>query len=363
MDLTFRQNLAPEPLILGKDGNSIDLSRYNIGPKLASVVLQAATTLKAYDKINLAHNDMSQESLSEVVDVLVSPHSADTKELNLSGNLIFGKRGEVPEFSSKLVEYIASTTHLRSLVLAECLIGNGEIEELVKGLERNRSIVNLDLSRNSIDGRGADALGRMLESPIMIEKLNLAWNRIGRFGGIHGAERICDAITVTNALSWLDLSCNHLDDTCAKHLSSSLATDTTLKYLNIANNSIGSKGARQISLGLSLNKTLRFLVMDGNPVRLAGGIAIRRVLRDRDTDLPSLKLSLEHCLFDTSVRISFDPKDPNGTYTLDLSDPKEEKIALHLLNMASSLDDCDVYRPLTHVQNKMPTARSVICLR
>ena len=65
--------------------------------------LRAATTLRKIDKLNLADNGLSQQCLSEVVDVLVSPQSADMKELNLSGNSIFGDVGEVPLFCEKWV--------------------------------------------------------------------------------------------------------------------------------------------------------------------------------------------------------------------------------------------------------------------
>ena len=106
-----------------------------------------------------------------------------------------------PLSTIRLVDHLSTAKSLRFLSLAKCQIGTREVEALVTGLERNRSIVNLDLSNNLINGRGADAIGRLLESPVIIRKLNLAWNSIGKFGGSSGAERICAAISVTN--SWV----------------------------------------------------------------------------------------------------------------------------------------------------------------
>ena len=134
-----------------------------------------------------------------------------------------------------------------------------------------------------------------------------------------------------------------------------MAHDKTLKYLNISHNNIGPAGARELASGLAKNKTLRVLVLDGNPIEFPGGLAIRRLQRHRDEDWPKLDISLEDCLFDTSLRMSFDPQHPNGMYALDLRNSVEEKIALHLLFMASSLDDCDVYLPLTHVRTNEST--------
>lgn len=57
-------------------------------------------------------------------------------------------------------------------------IGNKGVALLAKALQENKSLVNLNLSRNEINDDGAEAIASMLKINYGVQNLGLHWNMI-----------------------------------------------------------------------------------------------------------------------------------------------------------------------------------------
>ena len=80
---------------------------------------------------------------------------------------------------------LSTSPMLKCLELFYCCVTGKETEILASGLEENKSLVELDLTGNFIDDRGARALGLMLAINTSLKRLNLSKNKpIGIEGSI-----------------------------------------------------------------------------------------------------------------------------------------------------------------------------------
>lgn len=109
--------------------------------------------------------------------------------------------------------------------------------------------------------------------------------------------KLCDCRSLarvlerTETLTYLDLSCNMLDDDKARMVASGLVDNISVTHLNLSHNKIADRGMRALSKILNEKSVIVALDMCDNHVHSEGGRAAGRALRQNNA-LLSLDLRL-----------------------------------------------------------------------
>ncbi len=194
-------------------------------------------------------------------------------------------------FVSRLTQIVATNSNLRVLILVGNCINKKMTCMLVKGLERNTSLVELNISSNEICDYGATSIFEALRHNIALEDVNVNYNNITDSGAvgifsavshmrlknlsiagnkIHNegmralAEMLAHNITLINVdASWNSVEIKLFDD-----LGNALKTNTRLSRLNVSwcCSSLDDRPADVTSLceALRVNKSLTELLSSGN---------------------------------------------------------------------------------------------------
>ena len=138
-------------------------------------------------------------------------------------------------------------THLK---ITNCQIGYEEAKALATALEKNTTLVSLDLDVNSIGDEGAKALATVLEKNTTLQILELYENNIGD----EGAKALATALEKNTTLVTLNPNFNSIGDEGAKALATALEKNTTIRGLNLYGNNIGKEGIDALTSVLEKNK-------------------------------------------------------------------------------------------------------------
>ncbi|CAF1037389.1 unnamed protein product [Adineta steineri] len=168
---------------------------------------------------------------------------------------------------------------LTILDLSHNQIGDAGISELSIGLKSNEILTTLDLSDNQIKNEGAQFLGAILELNTTLTTLNLSKNCIECQGVID----LSNALHLNHTLSSLNLSANQTKDEGAQYLSFMLQSNKTLATLNLSKNDIQNKGAYDLSFALQRNQALLSLNLSENQIGDQGGEDLCTALKLNET--------------------------------------------------------------------------------
>ena len=149
---------------------------------------------------------------------------------------------------------------LKELDLSRNEIDNADLRELDLALQNNTSLTSLNLRSNQIDDLGARILANVLQKNKSLLKLDLGVNDIGN----KGVRAICLTLKENSTLEWLNLMNNEVDNSGAKELSIMLKKNGTLLYLDLSFNLIGYDGVVKIALALRENVAIIDLKLSGN---------------------------------------------------------------------------------------------------
>ena len=205
-----------------------------------------------------------------------------------------------------------NTTRLRTLNVSVCSISDEGVESLAIALAVNRSLQELDISRNQIGDNGIAHIATALQTnTTTMTTLNISNCSISD----EGAESLARALAVNRSIQELDIRSNEIGDNGIAHIATALQTNTTtmttlnisncsisdvgaeslasfvnisLQYLNICNNEIGDNGIANIATALQTNTTMRTLnisncsISDEGAESLARALAVNRSLQELD---------------------------------------------------------------------------------
>ena len=202
------------------------------------------------------------------------------KELDLFWNGIGG------EGACELAKMLQANTALKELNLSENEIGDKGACELAKMLQANTALKELNLSSNGIGGEGACELAKMLQANTALKELNLSENEIGD----KGACELAKMLQANTALKELNLSENEIGDKGACELAKMLQANTALKELNLSQNGIGDEGACELAKMLQANTALKELNLSRNEIGDEGACELAKMLQ-ANTALKELNLS------------------------------------------------------------------------
>lgn len=188
---------------------------------------------------------------------------------------------------------------LVNFVLVANAIGDEGTIHLCEAMKRygGRSQTTLNLYRNSITHRGAEAVGRLLEDNATLMEVNLAGNSIG----LKGIQAIKNAlVSSSNSLRFLNVSDNLIGDEGGRELAEIIAADLSyLIRLDCSDNGIADKGATAIAKSLRANTVLQMVDCQNNVFGPKAVTAVEEMVRETQT-LKALNLS--NCIESTDVR-------------------------------------------------------------
>ena len=292
------------------------------------------------------YDDVEDASLNRLLRVLMNKSSA-LETLHIANSHVTFETATC--ISNLLDQSLNPLGIINQVGLWGCLLGNEHLEEIVKGLKHNNSLVSLDLAQNRFGDAGALLLGEAIAiSPSLLE-LNISGNDIGHAGAEAIAEGIMQrqypsdsnvaqrkfynntqpckefelyiclnkklndigatvfasllhkqhsALSPIATLTKLNLSKCAIGDEGAAAIAESLKgwqLHVGLKELNLCINNIADLGAVAIANALKENKVLSLLNLINNCIRLDGGRAFCRTLEAYNDTLNEFTLDGNPC--------------------------------------------------------------------
>lgn len=179
---------------------------------------------------------------------------------------------------------------LVNFILVANELGDEGTINLCEAMKRygGRSQTTLNLYRNGITHKGAEAVGRMLEDNKIVMDVNLAGNSIG----MKGIQAIKNSIVNSSSnLRFLNVSDNLLGDEGGKELAEIIAADLPLLIrLDASDNGFTDKSATAISKSLRVNTALQMVDFQNNTFGPKAVTAVEEMVRETKT-LKSMNLS------------------------------------------------------------------------
>lgn len=162
-----------------------------------------------------------------------------------------------------------------------------------------RSQTSLNLYRNNITHRGAEAVGKLLQHNSTLLEVNLTGNSIGQKGMLALKQCLLEGEEDCNLHS-LNLSNNLLGDEGAIQLAELIAGNiSALIHVDCSNNNITDKGATALVKALQSNTTLQMIDCQGNAFGPKATAALEELIRETKT-MKSINVS--NCIESMEVR-------------------------------------------------------------
>ncbi|KAG5497470.1 hypothetical protein JIQ42_03957 [Leishmania sp. Namibia] len=175
--------------------------------------------------------------------------------------------------SEALGKVLSSSAALTTLRLTGNPLAAG-LKAISTGLQENRSVTSLFLSKCSLDSTGAAALGAALCVNYTLHQLDLSNNRVKDAGAVELAK----GLAVNKGLTKCNVSSNRIGHTGGLEMAKAVQKNRTLRYLSLRRNVMQEATGEAISDSLRTNKTLELLDVAYNDFSYVCAMAIERAL-------------------------------------------------------------------------------------
>ncbi|CAF1018138.1 unnamed protein product [Adineta steineri] len=226
------------------------------------------------------NNNTEQADFSSIESIINNTNNSD----NLSTNIEIRESDLISWFfqdhQSDLEQIITNPENRMELNLTSKNLSCSDMKIVSHyALQNNKTLIQLDLSRNQIKDIGACHLSIGLQLNQTLTILDLSHNQIGDTG----ISELSVGLKSNKILTTLDLSDNQIKNEGARFLSAILKLNTALTTLNLSENDIKNKGATCLSTALQLNQTLLSLNLSNNRIGDQGGRRLCNVLKSNQT--------------------------------------------------------------------------------
>ncbi|XP_072894401.1 NACHT, LRR and PYD domains-containing protein 3-like [Hemitrygon akajei] len=227
-------------------------------------------------KLWLNHVGITDSGAEDLISALSTNRSLTV--LDLSGN-------ELGDSGVKLVSVALRNPEckIQKLGLREVSLTDSGAEDLASSLSTNRSLTELDLSRNELGGSGVKLVSAALgNAECKIQKLDL--DDVGL--GDAGAEYLASTLNTNRSLTELNLNENKLGDSGVKLVSAALRNpECKIQTLQLWGVGLTDSGAEDLVSVLSMNRSLTRLNLGWNSLKDRSAPALRRLIET----LPNLE--------------------------------------------------------------------------
>jgi len=173
-----------------------------------------------------------------------------------------------------LTSWMQTTSHLQSLCLGNNKVGDAACVELAKGLSSLQALQTLGVEGLGLTGNGLQILLESLHNPHLLTSLRVSKNRLER----RGADELGKLLSCCSRLQLLDLAATEIDDGALLEgsLAAGLSACTSLTWLDLQENKVTSAAFGQLLESIEqCGSQLVFLELSGNCV---GGTGARQLV-------------------------------------------------------------------------------------
>ncbi|KTD55860.1 ankyrin repeat protein [Legionella santicrucis] len=167
------------------------------------------------------------------------------------------------QFYTGLSQLLNESTSLKKLNLSKNDLGSYNLEYLTDGLQKNKNLMQLNLSSCALDtsapGR-LQSLAEVLNSHPSLTYVNLSSNGLNSDTYPLATEIIKNNFSI----KYLNLTANHMGDEALQNLAGVIPSNNSLTTLVLRRNQIGNKGLKHLSEALQQNNTLVHLDLTEN---------------------------------------------------------------------------------------------------
>lgn len=324
-------------------GRKLNLQGTGLGKSSAEILRKIIKSTKNYSHLMLSNNNLGDEGCEKVVKML--KNNLNFIHVDLSGNnltaegsaKVFARllnnqsvisldfssvdrmnKNRIGSKGSQILSNLLYRSHILTFLnLSGTGIGKEGLDYMSIGLAFNTSLISLNLSFNSLDGKNLHLFCYNLAKS-QVKELFLSGNPIGSKGSDSLGSLIAFKFDSKCPLTKLELSKSEIDEECSNKLFFALENNSTISELNLSCNPLGSKSCSYISKALMHNSCIKTLnlstcgLKEDGAQRLSEGLA-------RNFSLKNLNLSNNY-LYDAGVRyLSEGIKKNTGLEILDLS--------------------------------------------
>jgi Ran GTPase-activating protein (RanGAP) involved in mRNA processing and transport len=177
---------------------------------------------------------------------------------------------------------------LTALSLSKCMASDATVLELFSLFEHNTTLRKFAFRHGAIKGPVAACLARLLQAGQCLETLDLPGSPIGP----EGTQAIADLLSSDTMLDSLDLSCCSLGDDELRLLAQGLRQNTRLRHLNLAmNTAVTSAGISALAGALESHRGIATLNLSGIHINTMGIKTLATSLLANHPALEQLNLS------------------------------------------------------------------------
>jgi len=280
--------------------------------------------------LSLVKSDVASGFLNESP-VLAEALRSNSSLLRLNFRLSSLGMGEA---AALLGDSLSRHRRLRSLNVAGTGLDDRTVVDLLRGLARNRNLIDLDVGFNDFStGTGCTALADSLSRAMPpLRRLRMRDDGLSPDSGVDAFFR---SVSRNARLRFLDISGNQLGDCGARYLADALIVNRTLREVCIENCRIGFEGCAAIARALRANCSLRSLQLSRNAIgdrgfeSIADGLRYNRCVTSvganqclvGNAGLQRLLEALEHNVTVTTVKLCY-----NHIGTATVSSSRRERL-------------------------------------
>ena len=220
------------------------------------------------------------------VDILKSlEHNTSLEELDLSGNSQLAE-GDSEAVGCAIERILNVNRTLRVLNLQGCVLFTTVITHIATGLAHNASLVELNIGGSYWRSNiTSEGWVHLFCNNTSLKKLDISGNKLG----MEGSVALAKMLSCNKSLTELNLGWCNIPEAGLREIARGLRQNTSLKKLDISGNKLGMEGSVALAEMLSCNKSLTELNLGWCDLPEAGLREIARGLL-QNTSLQTLNL-------------------------------------------------------------------------
>lgn len=234
----------------------VRLGKNNLGDKGCVELLKFI-----YKNLCITHIDFSSNELTCVGVKDMSEYFCRNEGLisiDISSHKGLNRNRIGPKGAESMGKVLQSCSILQFLNLAGTGIGTDGLKFLIPGIAASKNLLSLNLSNNALGWEKLQDLGRSVLSSNIV-RLELSNNKLGYEGALAVAEMLMGLDNMACTVEYLDISCNLIMTKGLSKLFNSLTNNQTLKYLNLSENEFGAGLSTNFPIFLIENSGLEIL--------------------------------------------------------------------------------------------------------
>jgi Ran GTPase-activating protein (RanGAP) involved in mRNA processing and transport len=263
---------------------ALNLQNSNIEAKTFVIIAEALMENKFINEIDLSWNKIFENNSLEVLAKLIEKNNT-LVTLNLNNN-----RVNTNEDFDLFIEAITNS-RLETLYIGSFFNKTKNVKKFLEALKNNKSIKKIDLSDNHIDYEATKVLAELLLVNTTLKEIYLYGAKTGTSGTI----ALAKSLKVNTSLESLVLDCSDWESCAAQKMAKALSSNKGILVLHLLGIGKCINSALLLAHVLKQNKALRYVYCEDN-IDGKNFTFLNEAIRSNDN---VLKVSLRYNYYDS----------------------------------------------------------------